>query len=130
MSTTNRDIGPRGPGWGTKGTNRERALQSHPPYSTPLALSEPGAWLETRFTSILARLPMTWHLCWPLTGLWLNLAGLREWTYSPCPSARTEAGRHWVKYFPEDVMERSDEGDWFQKQDGVFPCVVLWGRME
>lgn len=94
----------------------------------PLALSEPAAQVETRFTSTLAPLPMTWHLCWPLMSLWLNLARLREWTYSPRPSARTRARRHWGKYFPEDVMERSDEGGWFQKKDEVFPTVVLWGE--
>ena len=30
-------------------------------------------------------------------GLWLNPASLREWTCSPCPSARTREGRRWGK---------------------------------
>lgn len=62
--------------------------------------------------------------------LWLNLARLREWTYSSCPSARTKAGRHWGKsdYFPENGIQRSDEGGGFQKKDGVLSRVVLWGE--
>lgn len=41
-------------------------LQSHLPYSTPPALSEPGVWQETRFTSILAHSTTIWHFPWPL----------------------------------------------------------------
>lgn len=47
----------------------QEGIQSHLAPYVPLALSEPGAWLETRFTSRLAQPPMTWHLSWPLAQL-------------------------------------------------------------